>query len=70
MEVAPLKNVFFLADLKLEVKDSLGYNKKVARMGKVRKTREDRFAAKVGGWGILRNGGILVMGDYFEMGGS
>ena len=28
----------------------------------IRKTLDDKFPAKVGGWGILRNGGILVMG--------
>ena len=35
----------------------------------IRKTWEDRFAGKVVGWGILKNGGMLVMGDDFEMGG-
>ena len=35
----------------------------------IRKTWEDRFADKVAGWGILKNGGMLVMGDDFEMGG-
>ena len=34
----------------------------------IRKTWEDRFAGKVAGWGILKNGGMLVMGDDFEMG--
>ena len=29
MEVAPLKNLFFLAVLKLDVKDSFGYNKEI-----------------------------------------
>ena len=28
----------------------------------IRKTLDDKFPAKVGEWGILRNGGILVMG--------
>ena len=28
----------------------------------IRKTWDDRFAGKVGGWTFLRNGGILVMG--------
>ena len=37
----------------------------------IRKTQDDRFAGKVGGWGILRNGEILVMArDDFEMGGG
>ena len=35
----------------------------------IRKTWEDRFAGKMAGWGILKNGGMLVMGDDFEMGG-
>ena len=35
----------------------------------IRKTWEDQFACKVGGWGILRNGGILIMGDDFDMRG-
>ena len=35
----------------------------------IRKTWEDRFAGKVAGWEILKNGGMLVMGDDFEMGG-
>ena len=35
----------------------------------IRKTWDDWFASKIGGWGILRNGGILVMGYDFEMGG-
>ena len=35
MEVAPLKkNLFFLAAMKLGVKDSFGYNEKPERMGK------------------------------------
>ena len=34
LEVAPLKNLFLLAVLKLDPKDSLGYNKEVERMGK------------------------------------
>ena len=34
----------------------------------IRKTWEDRFADKLAGWGILKNGGMLVMGDDFEMG--
>ena len=34
LEVAPLKNLFFLAVLRLEVKDSFGYNKETERMGK------------------------------------
>ena len=32
MEVAPLKNLFFLAVLKLDVKDSFGYDKEIERM--------------------------------------
>ena len=34
MEVALLKNIFFLDVLKLEVKDSFGYNKEIERMVK------------------------------------
>ena len=34
LEVAPLKNLFSLAVLKLYVKDSLGYNKIIERMEK------------------------------------
>ena len=34
MEVAPLKNIFFLDVLKLEVKDSFRYNKEIERMVK------------------------------------
>ena len=36
----------------------------------IRKTWDDQFPGKVGGWEILRNGGILVMGGGgdFEMG--
>ena len=34
LEVAPLKNLFFLAVLKLDVKNSFGYNKEIERMGK------------------------------------
>ena len=34
LKVAPLKNLFFLAFLKLDVKDSFGYNKEIERMGK------------------------------------
>ena len=34
LEVAPLKNLFFLAVLKLDVKDSLGYNKEIEEMRK------------------------------------
>ena len=34
LEVAPLKNLFFLAVLKLGVNDSFGYNKEIERMGK------------------------------------
>ena len=37
MEVAPLKNLFFLAVLKLDVKDSFGYNKEIERIGKTLK---------------------------------
>ena len=29
---------------------------------------DDQFSVKVGGWRILRNWGILIMGGYFEMG--
>ena len=34
LEVAPLKNLFFLAVLKLDVKDSFGYSKEIESMGK------------------------------------
>ena len=34
LEVAPLKNLFFLAVLKLDVKNSFGYNKEIEMMGK------------------------------------
>ena len=34
LEVAPLKNLFFLAVLKLGMKDSFGHNKEIERMGK------------------------------------
>ena len=34
LEVAPLKIIFFLDVLKLEVKDSFGYNKEIEWMGK------------------------------------
>ena len=34
LEVAPLKNLFFLVVLKLDIKDSSGYNKGIKRMGK------------------------------------
>ena len=34
LEVAPLKNLLFLTVLKLDVKNSFGYNKKTERMGK------------------------------------
>ena len=34
----------------------------------IRKTWDGRFVSKVGGWETLRNRGILVMGDDFEMG--
>ena len=34
LEVAPLKNLFFLAVLKLGMKDSFEYNKEIERMGK------------------------------------
>ena len=34
LEVAPLKNILFLAVLKLDVKDSFGYNKENERIGK------------------------------------
>ena len=33
LEAAPLKNLFFLASLKLDVKNSFGYNKEIERMG-------------------------------------
>ena len=32
MEVAPLKNLFFLVVLKLDIKDSFRYNKEIQRM--------------------------------------
>ena len=61
------------------MKDSFGYNKEIKREKPylqykliykhcLKKTWDDRFAGKLGEWGILRKGGILVMGDYFEMG--
>ena len=34
----------------------------------IRKCWDDQFASKVGGWGILRNRGILVMRIDFEIG--
>ena len=34
MEVAPLKNLFFLAVLKLYVEDFFGYKKEIERMEK------------------------------------
>ena len=34
LELAPLKNLFFLAVLKLDVKDSFGCNKEIESMGK------------------------------------
>ena len=34
LEVAPLKNLFFLAVLKLDVKDSFGCNKEIEKNGK------------------------------------
>ena len=34
LEVAPLKNLFFLAAMRLVVKDSFGQNKETERMGK------------------------------------
>ena len=34
LEVAPLKNLFVLAVLKLDMKDSFGYNKEIERMRK------------------------------------
>ena len=33
-EVAPLKNLFFVAILKLGVKDSFGYNREIEKLGK------------------------------------
>ena len=37
----------------------------------IRKTWDDRFSGKVGGWGILRNGGgILVMAGIILKGGG
>ena len=38
LKIAPLKNIFFLAVLKLYVKDSFGYNKEIERMGKTSAT--------------------------------
>ena len=35
LEVAPLKNLFFLSVLKLDVKDSFGYNNENERMRKI-----------------------------------
>ena len=35
----------------------------------IRKTLDNRFPAKVGGWETFRNGGILVMEDDFELDG-
>ena len=34
LEAAPMKNLFFLAVLKLDMKDSFGYNKETERTGK------------------------------------
>ena len=34
LEVAPLENLFFLAVLKLDVKDSFGFNIEIERIGK------------------------------------
>ena len=34
LDVAPIKNLLFLAVLKLDVNDSFGYNKEIERMGK------------------------------------
>ena len=34
LEVAALKNLFLLAVLKLDMKDSFGYNKEIERIGK------------------------------------
>ena len=34
LEIAPLKNLFFLAVLKLDMNDSFAYNKEIERMGK------------------------------------
>ena len=34
LEVDPLKNLFFLAVLKIDVKDSFGYNKEIEMMEK------------------------------------
>ena len=34
LELAPVKNIFFLDVLKPNVKDSFGYNKEIERMGK------------------------------------
>ena len=39
LEVAPLKNLFFLVALKLDMKDFFGYNKEIERMGKTFPTR-------------------------------
>ena len=33
----------------------------IQAIGLIMKTWDDRFASKVGGWGILRNGKILIM---------
>ena len=38
LEVTSLKNLFFLAALKLHVKDSFGYNKELERMEKTSPT--------------------------------
>ena len=38
LEVVPLKNLFFIAVLKLDMKDSFGYNKQIERMGKTLST--------------------------------
>ena len=34
LEVVPLKNLFFLAILKLDVKDSFGYSREIERVEK------------------------------------
>ena len=50
LEVAPLKNLFFLAVSKLDVKDFFGYNKEIERMGKTFPTIQF-FSKSEKGWG-------------------
>ena len=59
--------MYFRVDLKMKKSTFMllfyiELNFTVAFLLIIRKTWDDRFSGKVGGWGILRNGGgILVM---------